>query len=126
MNAARPKFIPADTYSLERYVPYRVLWVKVIIRAAYDYALWKDSDDLRLRKFATDAAKWLFEESTLDNGFDSICQLARLPCEKLREWARKLSRDQVRKFEFLERHGRDPITLALQDKASIDPDGEDR
>ena len=59
--------------------PCRVLWVKSIIRAAYDYALWKDASDLKLRKFAMDAAKWLFEPSSLFNGFENLCFFFLLP-----------------------------------------------
>lgn len=114
------RFISAPTYSPDRYVPYRLLWIKVIIRAAYDYALCKGSDDLRLQKFSQAVEKWLFEPSTLMNGFDNICHLCRLPREKLRTWARNLTRDQVKKLEFLERQGKDPLTLALDDPSAVD------
>jgi hypothetical protein len=108
----------------ESFTPYRVLWLKVVIRAAYDYALWKNSTDIRLRKFAQDAAKWLFESSTLPNSFDNICFFFRLPKKELRVWAKELTREQVKKFEFLERTGKDPITLALYGPTSETPDGD--
>ena len=105
----------------EYFTPCRVMWIKVIIRAAYDYALWRDSSDLRQRKYAHDAAKWLFDEDDhLLNSFKSICFLCRLPEEELKVWARKLTRAQVKKFEFLERNGKDFVTAALRDKRAVD------
>jgi len=95
------------SFNPERYVPYRLLWAKVIIRAAYDYALWKDSKELRLRKYAQDAERWLFESSSLELGFESICFKFDFPIDKIRERARKLTKDDVKKLEFRERHGRD-------------------
>lgn len=117
-----------DIHSPERYVPYRLLWAKVIIRAAYDYALWKDSKDLRLKKFAQDAGKWLFEPSSLELGFESICFKFDFPIEKIRDRARNLSKDDVKKLEFRERHGRDPLdeidNLTLESMGFEDGDGE--
>jgi hypothetical protein len=116
--------LPQESFSEERYTPCRVMWVKVIIRAAYDYALWRDSADLRLRKYAEDARKWFFEASGLFNSFENICFLFRLPAKELLEWAKNLTRDQVKKFEFLERTGKDPITLALETTLVV-ADGEE-
>lgn len=99
--------VPASTsYNAERYVPIRVLWAKVIIRAAYDYALWKDSKDMRLRKFAHDAERWLFESSTLELSFENICFAFDFPLEKIRQKTRGLTKQDVKKLEFRERHGR--------------------
>lgn len=97
---------PSTDYNPERYVPYKVLWAKAIIRASYDYALWKDSKDLRLRKFAQDAEKWLFEPSTLELSFENICYAFDFPVERIRSRTRKLTKDDVKKLEFRERHGR--------------------
>lgn len=90
----------------EKYVPYRLLWVKVIIRAAYDYALWRESDNLHQRKFALDAEKWLFEPSTLSNGFENICYAFDLDVGGIRKYARALTREEVKKLEFKERQSR--------------------
>lgn len=102
----------SSTYNPERYVPYRVLWAKVIIRAAYDYALWKESKDLRLKKFAQDAERWLFEKSDLELSFESICSSFDFPIERIRTRTRALTKADVKKLEFRERHGRvDPGEL---------------
>lgn len=104
-----------EDYSLERFSPYRLLWLKVIIRAAYDYALWKESTEYKHRKFADDAEKWLFEESSMEFSFDNICDKFNFPAEKLRSFARNLTKDDVKKLEFRERHGRDPLQSEIAD-----------
>lgn len=124
--AEKSLIIRGTTFNPERYVPYRLLWVKVIIRAAYDYALWKDSKDLRLRKYAHDAEKWLFEPSTLANSFESICYSFDLDMDGIRRYARALTRDEVKKLEFKERQGRDPLLMAFGGKRSAELDGDDR
>jgi hypothetical protein len=111
-------------YNADRYSPYRLLWVKVIIRAAYDYALWKDSPELRLRKYAQDAERWLFEPSDLELSFESICFKFDLPIEKIREYAKNLTKDEVKKLEFRERHGREP-TLTEPVEEELLEDGND-
>lgn len=100
----------SQAFNPERYIPYRLLWAKVIIRAAYDYALWKDSKELRLKKYAQDAEKWLFESSSLELGFESICFKFDFPIEKIRERARNLTKDDVKKLEFRERNGPDLLS----------------
>ena len=97
------------SYNSERYLPYRILWAKVIVRAAYDYALWKDSKDMRLRKFAQDAEHWLFDPSDLDLSFENICFAYDFPVERIRRKTRTLTRDDVKKLEFRERQGRSEI-----------------
>jgi len=104
----------------DRYAPYRLLWVKVIIRAAYDYALWKDSKDLRHRKFAEDARKWLFETSDLENSLAHLCELWGLPLEKIRRFARNLTKEDVKKLEFKERQGRDLTPPSLVERVGAD------
>lgn len=106
------KVATSSTYNPERYVPYKVLWAKVIIRAAYDYALWKDSKDLRLRKFAQEAERWLFEPSDVELSFENICFTFDFPMERIRAKTRALTKADVKKLEFRERQGRaDPGEL---------------
>lgn len=116
--------IPQE-YNPERYIPYRLLWAKVIIRAAYDYALWKDSKELRLRKYAQDAEKWLFEPSSIELGFESICFKFDFPIEKIRARARSLTKDDVKKLEFRERHGKDMMLEEFEEFDLELSDGND-
>lgn len=101
----------STTYSTELTLPYRILWAKVIVRAAYDYALWKDSSDIRLRRFADDAARWLFEspDPDLELSFENICFAFDFPVEKIRKKTRTLTREDVKKLEFRERQGRSDL-----------------
>ncbi len=103
--------LTTSTYNSELILPYKVLWAKVIIRAAYDYALWKDSNDIRLRRFAEDAAKWLFEpsDSELELSFENICFAFDFPIEKIRKKTRSLTREDVKKLEFRERQGKSEL-----------------
>lgn len=119
-------------FNPERYVPYRLLWAKVIIRAAFDYALWKDSKDVRLRKVAEEAGRWLFEPSTLVNSFETICNMFDLPAALLRGYAKKLTREGVKKIEFRERTSKTDLLNSIlhpePDEALLGPsvdDGED-
>lgn len=101
----------STTYNTELTLPYRILWAKVIVRAAYDYALWRNSDDIRLRRFAEDAARWLFDSSDpdLELSFENICFAFDFPVEKIRKKTRTLTREDVKKLEFRERQGRSEI-----------------
>jgi hypothetical protein len=100
----------STTYNNELSLPYKVLWAKVIIRAAYDYALWRNSDDIRLRRFAQDAERWLFEsDQNLELSFENICFHFDFPVEKIRKKTRTLTRDDVKKLEFRERQGRSEL-----------------
>lgn len=98
----------------ERYAPVRLLWIKAIIRAAFDYALYRDHRDLKLRKFAIDAERWLFEPSLLINSLENICQSLDINIDLVRIFSRRVTREQVKKMEFLERAGsRDPSKVYL-------------
>lgn len=91
----------------------RLLWIKAIIRAAFDYALYKGHRDLKLRKFALDAERWLFEPSRLINSLESICQALDINIDLVRTFSRRVTREQVKKMEFLERAGSRDSTRAL-------------
>jgi len=99
--------VPISTsYHAERYIPYRILWSKVIIRATYDYALWRDSKDMRLKKCAQDAERWLFEPSDIELSFENICYAYDFPMAHIRKKTRLLTKHDVKKLEFRERQGK--------------------
>jgi hypothetical protein len=92
----------------DRYAGDRALWLKVIIRAVFDWVSYRDSNKLLQKKIAEGAEGWLFQSSTLFNSFENIClSLGVLP-EDVRRWARGLSKDQVAKIEHLDREGERP------------------
>lgn len=112
----------------------RLLWIKAIIRAAFDFALYKSHRDLKLRKFALDAERWLFEPSRLVNSLENICQALDINIELVRTFSRRVTREQVKKMEFLERTGSRDTAKALlavlgaeapREERDEDEDGDD-
>lgn len=87
----------------DRYVGIRVLWLKVIIRAVFDWVSYRDSNKLQQKKLADNAYSWLFLENRLFNGLENVCGLLDLSSERVRIWANSMSKDQVTKMEHLER-----------------------
>jgi hypothetical protein len=87
----------------DRYVGYRALWMKVIIRAAFDWVSYRDSTKLDKLKDAESGHRWIFEDSELFNSFETICQLVDLPLDKVRRWVLGLTKEHVAKIEHLER-----------------------
>lgn len=102
--------------SVDRYVGYRALWMKVIIRAAFDWVSYRDSTKLELRKEAEKAYKWLFESSLLFNSFENVCSIVDLPPDMMRYWVRSLTREHVAKIEHLERESSGISLLAAERK----------
>lgn len=87
----------------DRYVGIRVLWLKVIIRAVFDWVSYRDSNRPWLKKYADAAASWLFQEGDYFNSFTNICAQLDLAPSLVRKWARSMSKEQVTKMEHLER-----------------------
>lgn len=81
----------------------RALWLKVVIRAVFDWVQYRDSTRLPQKKLADSAKGWLFEPSELFNGFENLCESLDVDPNKIRKWASGLSRDQVAKIEHLDR-----------------------
>lgn len=87
----------------DRYSGHKALWMRVIVRAAFDLASYKNDNRLALRKYADDAQKWLFDKSYLFNSFENVCALLGLNPEKVRNWASNLTKEDVMKMEHLDR-----------------------
>ncbi len=103
LDEKRRLFTARIQHNPARYVPYKMIWLKVIIRAVFDYAMWRNSHKLINRKLAEEAARWLFERSTHANGFEHLCEVMSLPMEDIRRWARRLTPNDVQKLELKER-----------------------
>lgn len=85
---------------------YRLLWIKVILRAIYDYVLYENSKNKSLRDIGISAKKWLFEKpKAYENmALPNLCLELGLDVEKIRECAQSLTRDKIVKIEFLNRN----------------------
>lgn len=81
----------------------RTLWVKVIIRAVFDWVSYRDSEKLMQRKLAQSAESWLFLPNEVFNSFENVCYYLDMNPENIRRWAKSLNRDQVSKIELLDR-----------------------
>ena len=86
-----------------RYTGIRILWLKVIVRAMFDWVNHRDSTKLAQLKSAESAEAWLFGKSELFNSFESICTNLGIDPNGIRERAKKMTPDDVAKIEHLER-----------------------
>lgn len=93
----------SQSSSEDRYVGIRALWLKVIIRAIFDWVSYRDSTKLQQKKLAENAHNWLFQTSELFNGLPSICEQLEIDIVRIREKARTMSKEEVAKIEHLER-----------------------
>ena len=95
--------VPAPSSCDRRYAGVRALWLKVIIRAVFDWVTYKDSTKLDKKKYAEGADAWLFQKSLLFNSFENVCRQLDLDPNQIREQVRKMTKDDVSKIEHLER-----------------------
>ncbi len=106
---------------LEIYENFRLLWIKVILRAAYDWVLYRDSKSQAYKRVADNAYRWLFEdyfekvkiieegvvEIKLERPFNSLfslCEELDLDIDTVRKFAKKMTRRDIRKLEFFTRN----------------------
>jgi hypothetical protein len=99
----------------------RLLWIKVILRAAYDWVLYRDSKNHITRNKANDAYRWLFNSTTIkktfkvgkivrtcviqeSNSLENICDAIDLDIDSVRKFAKRLTRADIKKLEFLDRN----------------------
>jgi len=86
-----------------RYAGVRALWMKVIIRAVFDWVTYRDNTKVDKRKYAESAHDWLFKKNLLFNSFENICKNLDLDPQRIRNQALKMTKDDVAKIEHMER-----------------------
>jgi hypothetical protein len=91
-----------------RYSGVRALWLKVVLRAIFDWVTYRDSTKLMQRKLADNAYTWLFKPSHLFNSFENICRYLDIDADTVRERAQSMTRRDIAKIEYLEREGEGP------------------
>jgi hypothetical protein len=111
--------LPQKTY-LEEHEGFRLLWIKVIARAAYDWVLYRDSKSRYYKRLAESAHAWLFDIRTYKrrivhnneiiereyepaNSLNVICDYLDIDAEEVRKFAKRLTRREIRKLEFFNR-----------------------
>jgi|WetSurSiteA1Bulk_404760.scaffolds.fasta_scaffold31030_2 hypothetical protein len=85
----------------------KLLLAAVIRRAAYDIALYKGSPRLDHKRTWLGAYKWMFEDK--DHYFTSflnICNILNQDPSHIRSKTLRLRREDVRKYELVDAHGR--------------------
>lgn len=107
----------------DRYEGVRILLMKVIVRAMFDLASYRDHPNMEKRKEADSARKWLFEPSDYENSFENVCEMLNLNPKKIRERASTMTKADVAKIEFKDRK---PISekkaSSAQEEQDYDPD----
>lgn len=89
----------------DRYTGVRILWLKVIVRAIFDWVTYRESTRLMQKKLADNAQSWLFDQSELFNAFENICSILNVNPNQIRDRAKCMTREDVLKIEHLERVG---------------------
>lgn len=84
-----------------------LLWAAVIRRAALDIALYRGTKRRTFKKIWDDAYKWVFSEDTgYDNSFVNVCYWLNQRPNDLRKNILGLKKEDVRKYDMIERYGR--------------------
>jgi hypothetical protein len=92
----------------DRYSGIRALWLKVIIRAIFDWVAYRDCLKLEKKKVAEQAYIWLFHANKTFNSFENLCAILDVSPYKVRKKAMSMTREQVAKIEHLERDASTP------------------
>jgi hypothetical protein len=95
----------------DRYGGIRILWIRVILRAMYDWISYRDSFDVQKLKWAQQAEEWLFKDSSLFNGLNNVCHLINITPSMVRLRACSMTKDDVVKMEHLERTNSRPSQI---------------
>ena len=109
---------PAAIYYEQKQRQLRNLWLKVIIRAISDYVLYRKSTDPKLKREASTARAFLFDD---DSGLQGICETFGLNIDVLRHMARTKTPSEIHKLEHLE-HRRSRL---MEQVLSSGNDGDD-
>lgn len=107
----------------------RALWVKVIVRAVFDYVTYKRSNLLQRRRWAITAHNWLWGPSIgFFNNFENICFHLGIDPNKVRMRAKTITKNDVKKIEHLDRiedpKKRYKRELAILKQLAYDTSGE--
>lgn len=100
LDGEAPQLVPAGD---KRYAGVRALWMKVIVRAVFDWVTYRDHSKLEKRKHAESAHSWLFDKSLLFNSFDNVCKYLDIDPERIRSRAKMMTKEDVAKIEHMER-----------------------
>lgn len=89
-------------YLPRRYEGYRKLWVKVIIRAIYDYVYGRDSTNQYNRLHANTAYAWIFKAKG-ENSLENVCKFLGLDAEQFRTYVRTVKKSDLKRLRLTDR-----------------------
>jgi hypothetical protein len=83
---------------------YARLWAAVMRRAAVDWVLYRDHDNIKLRRIGTDADAWIFSgENSLEIGsFESVCSILNIPSDVIQGKITNMTETQARNLRGME------------------------
>lgn len=108
----------------DRYAGVRALWLKVIIRAIFDWVCYRESTKIEKRKIAENAHAWLYDPSKLFNSFENICAFLEISPDLVRERAKNMTAEQITKIEHLEREGVGSDIVGAKELLVVEDDTE--
>ncbi len=73
-------------------------------RAAVDWVLYKDHDNIKLRRIGADAEVWIFGPSdpTEIGSFESVCSILNIPTDVIQDKISKMTETQARNLRGME------------------------
>jgi hypothetical protein len=70
-------------------------------RAVVDYVLYKDHENLKMRRLGEEAAEWIWSDAEGGSSFDHICNSMNLPPELVRQRVEGMTVEYVRTLRGL-------------------------
>jgi len=85
-------------------IPWYVrLWAAVLRRACVDWILYRDHDNIKLKKIGSDAGAWIFDDDDSNIGsFLSVCSIINLPPSLIRKKITSMSEEEARRLRGME------------------------
>jgi hypothetical protein len=85
----------------------KLLLAAIIRRSAFDIALYKDAKKLANRRIGESAYRWMFSDrDDYYTSFLSLCAILDQDPGVIRRKTLKLRREDIRKFDMVDTHGR--------------------
>lgn len=103
---------PLPSYNAEHFWPIWALWARVIVKAVCDYANFREAKTLKGKREFVKVSSWIFGGE--ETGFLEVCEVVGWQPKMVRDRARAMTKDEVRKIEHRDR---DPV-LFLKGTAS--------
>ena len=80
------------------------IWAAVVRRAVVDWVLYKNHENIKLKKLGLDADVWIFrgEDVIPVNSFQSVCDFLNIEPDVIRSKIRALTEEEARRLRGME------------------------